>query len=173
MDIFKDGKQMVNSDTANKMIKQLYAEEETILNAEKNGKTYSYTFNETPEVPDYDFNDTQAKLHEIRGKIAHLKHAINTFNITTYITIYGKDDLTVDQALFQMSVLNSEKKRLYSLLQIPEKQRSRGFNSKEADFTQRNFDIADVRKEYDRVCKELMDIQQAINSANLMHYFKI
>lgn len=81
--------------------------------------------------------------------------------------------MTVDEALGYMSMLNTEKKRLYDLLQIPEKTRERVYGSREADFVCRNFDIAQVQAEYDRVSEELLRIQQAVNLANLMVTFEV
>jgi len=160
----------MNSDYANKTIKNLQAEIDSLLQAEEVNKTYSYGVTEKPVIPEYDFLATQAKLDALRKRIAVLRHAINQFNITTKIQ---DADLTVDEALGRMSMLNGEKKRLYALMQIPEKTRTRTYGSREADFVCRNFDLAEVQGEYNRVCEELMQIQQAINVANLTIFFDV
>lgn len=160
----------MNSDYANKTIKNLSSEIETVLQAEKEGKTYSYGISEKPIIPEYSFSETQQKLAELNGKIAKIRHAINVFNITTKIRDF---DITVDEALGRMSNLFCEKKRLYALLQIPEQSRVRAYGSKEPDITQRNFNIDDVQAEYDRVSDELLRIQQAINVANLTIEFDV
>ena len=72
-----------------------------------------------------------------------------------------------------MSRLNVEKKRLFALLQIPEKQRSRSYGSRDADITCRNFDIAQVREAYDNASRDLMELQQEINIANLTETFEV
>ncbi len=160
----------MNSDYANKTMKNLQAEVAAILQAEERDKTYSYSVNEKPHIPKYSFTETQNKLNELRGKIAVIKHAINQFNISTVLNGYG---ISMDEALGRMSVLHGEKKRLYALLGVPETIRDHSFGSTDADYICRNFVIEDVQKEYDRVCKELMKIQQAINIANLTIEFDV
>ncbi len=160
----------MNSDYANKTIKNLQAEIDSLLQTESLNRTYSYGVSEQPEIPEYSFTDTQARLGILRKKIALLRHAINRFNVTTKVQDF---DMTVDEALGYMSMLNTEKKRLYDMLRIPEKARERTYGSREADFVCRNFDVAQVQEEYDRVSEELLRIQQAINIANLTVNFEV
>ncbi len=159
------------SDTASKTIRNLQAEIQSLLIAEDRDSTYTYGVSEKPCPPHYSFRDTQKRLGELRGRIAVLKHAINLFNATTPLP--GCEELTVDEGLGRMSMLNQEKQRLYRLLQVPEKTRQAGYGTREADFVCRNFDLAEVEEEYERVCGELMDIQQAINLANLTLTFQV
>lgn len=163
-------KQM-NSDTASKTIRNLQAEISSLLMAEDRDSTYTYGVSEKPCPPHYSFRDTQKRLGELRSRIAVLKHAIYRFNATTPLP--GHEELTVDEGLGRMSMLNQEKERLYQLLQVPEKIRQAGYGTREADFVCRNFDIDEVQVEYDRVCEELMEIQQAINLANLTLLFEV
>lgn len=160
----------LNSDAANKIIKNTQAEIETLLAKEDIGRTYTYSNGEDIYKEPYSFSDTQSRLAALRGKVQKLRHAINVFNITTHLPEFG---CTVDEALFRMSVMNADKKRLYALLQIPEKTRNRSFGGKEADYTCRNLDTAEVQAAYDKVCDDLMAIQQAINVANLTSYFEV
>lgn len=164
-------KEKVNSNTANKMIKLLQDEERNILALEQLNKTYSYAISETPIVPEYNFKETQTKLAEIRDKIAVIKHAINKFNISTIIDVNG--GITIDEALFKMSLLNSEKEKLYRFLQIPELNRKKDYGSKEADYVCRNFDLEEVKQYYNMVVDQLLKIQEAINLANIEVYFEI
>lgn len=159
-----------SSDTANKTIKNLQAEIDTLLSAEDRDKTYSYGVSEEPVKPAYSFAETQKQLKELRDKVALLRHAVNKFNISTTLEGFG---FTVDEALGRMSMLHREKSRLYALLQVPEKTRVRSYGSREADFVCRNFDIEEVKAAYDAVCEELMQIQQAINVANLTITFEV
>lgn len=160
----------MNSDFANKTIKNLQAEIDSILQEEANARTYSHSANETPVITPYSFSDTQAKLRELREKAAAIRHAINKFNIRTKLPGFDK---TVDEGLGYMSMLHREKQRLYDMAQIPEVERSRAYGSKEADYTHRNFDLDEVQKAYKDVCDELMRIQQAINIVNLTKEFDV
>lgn len=160
----------MNSDYANKILKDLQQNVDSVLFDESVSKTYSYALNETPVIPEYSFTQTQKTLSLLRHQIAVLKHAINKFNVETKLQGY---DMTMDEALGQMSRLHNEKKRLNALLQIPEKTRERGFRGMEADYVCRNFDIEDVKKEYANVKDELIRLQQAINLANLTEEFDV
>ncbi|MBQ6986778.1 MAG: hypothetical protein IJQ25_07310 [Oscillibacter sp.] len=160
----------LNSDTANKLIKNCEAEIAALLDAESKNSTYSYSVGEEPVVPAYSFSETQARIHDYQRRIAKLRHAVAVFNSGTFLPDYG---CTLDEAIGRMSRLNAEKNRLYALLQIPEKQRSRSYGSREADITCRNFDAAEVRAAYDKAAQDLMAIQQAINLANLTETFEV
>ena len=160
----------LTSDTANKTIKNLQAEMDAVLAYESQSRTYSHGPTENPIVPAYDFNETETKLDAIRGKIAVLKHAVNRFNMETIVPGLN---ITVDEALGRMAWLHSQKKRLYNMLQIPETGRQRAYGGREPDITHRNFDPVPVKARYDEVCQELMDVQQAINIANLTVTFEV
>ena len=159
----------LNSDTANKLIKNCEAEISALLEAESKNSTYSYSVGEEPVIPAYSFRETQEKIHAFQDKIAKLRHAVAVFNSGKILPEYG---CTLDEAIGRMSRMNAEKKRLYELLQIPEKQRSRSYGSREADIACRNFDADEVRAAYDKVTQDLMEIQQAINIANLTETFE-
>lgn len=160
----------LNSDTANKLIKNLQSEIETLLQAESRDCTYSHTPSESPIIPKYSFAATQDRLEELRGKVAALRHAVNRFNVETRVNGF---DLTVDEALGYMSRLNEEKRRLYRLTQIPEVTRTRGYGSKEPDLIHRNFNSDEIQAAYKATCDQLMRIQQAINVANLTVEFDV
>ena len=160
----------MNSDYANKTIKNLQAEIDSVLQEESNVRTYSHTASEQPVITPYSFADTQKILGDLRGKIAIIRHAVTKFNVRTKLPGY---DMTVDEGLGYMSMLHVEKKRLYAMTQIPEVERTRAYGSKEADYVHRNFDLEEVQKAYKDVCDELMRIQQAINVANLTKEFDV
>lgn len=160
----------LNSDTANKLIKNYTAEISALWEAESRNSMYSYSVGEEPVIPAYSFAETQTQIHAFQAKILKLRHAVSVFNSGKTLPEYG---CTLDEAIGRMSLLNAEKKRLYDLLQIPEKQRSRSYGSREADITCRNFDAAEVRAAYDKVVQDLMEIQQAINIANLTETFEV
>ena len=160
----------INSDTANKLIKNYDAEISALLEAESANSTYSYSVGEEPVIPEYSFRETQDKIHAFQDKIGKLRHAVAVFNSGKFLPDYG---CTLDEAIGKMRRMNAEKKRLYELLQIPEKQRSRSYGSREADIKCRNFDAAEVRAAYDKIVTDLMEIQQAINVANLTETFEV
>ncbi len=160
----------INSDTANKLIKNYKAEIEALLLRESQDATYSYAVGEEPIIPEYSFVKIQNEIHALEEKTLRLSHAVAVFNTTTVLPEYS---CTLDEAIGRMSRLNEEKKRLYALLQIPEKKRERAYGSADADITCRNFEQSEVRAAYDRTTKELMELQQAINIANLTQTFEV
>ncbi len=94
----------MNSDYANKTIKNLQAEVDALLQAESLNRTYSYGVSEQPVIPAYSFKDTQAKLDVLRKKIAALRHEINRFIVTTKVQYF---DLTVYEGLGYMTLINT------------------------------------------------------------------
>ena len=157
--------QKMTADTANKTIKNLQAEINALLQEEAKARTYSYSPGEEPDPPAYDFVATQDRLDTLRDQISVLRHAINQFNVNHRLE--KLDGITLDEALRKMSVKHADKKRLFEMLQIPERDRVRSFGGRDADYVCRNFDKAAVKAAYDYVSNELMLIQQEINIANL------
>jgi len=160
----------MNPDFANKTIKNLQAEVDALLQEESVSKTYSYSASEQPQIPPYNFAETQKKLGELRGKIATIRHALNRFNVKTKVPGY---DMTVDEALGQMSLLHKDKQRFQEMSRIPEKNRTREFGSKDADYVCRNFNVDEVKAAYASTSEQLMRIQQAINIVNLTKEFEV
>ena len=157
------------SDSANKIIKNLQAEVDRILDIEKRYRTYSHGPDETPIVPtEYDFGETRNEVAKLRAEIGKLRHAVNVFNATA---ILPDDTITIDEALFRMHHLNEDKKRLQEMLAIPEVERERLYG-READIVHRNFDPRKAKAAYTDVCSELMGIQQKINMANMTMEFE-
>ena len=158
-----------NCDSANKLVKSLMSDLETIEKVEQNDSTYSYKPGEEPEIPVYNLAETTAKIDAINEKIYKLKHAINEFNTTTKVEGF---EFTLDEALVRLKVLSKRRNTLNSMRSLPESSRQVGFRG-EAEITRPNFNLADAEAEYQRINKELTALQQGINITNLTKTFEV
>ena len=149
-------------DAANKRVRELQEEIDTVLQSEDVNRTYSYYAGETPEIPEYDFAATQGKLQKLSNEIIAIKHAVNQHNAATELKETG---LTIDAALVEMAMLNRQKSRLLAMVRTEAK--VRGSSAKGvSEFTVRNYDAAAVQKEYDAVSKRLLTLQTELNVSN-------
>lgn len=149
-------------DAANKRVRELQEEIDTVLQSEDVNRTYSYYAGETPEIPEYDFAATQGKLRKLSNEIIAIKHAVNQHNATTKLKETG---LTIDAALVEMAMLNRQKSRLLAMIRTEAK--VRGSSAKGvSEFTVRNYDAAAVQKEYDAVSRRLLTLQTELNVSN-------
>ena len=76
----------VTSELANKIVKQLEMKKSDILNDQKRNAFYEkFPDEESVEIPDYNFNETQNEIEKIDNSIMEIKHCINVFNSTTKV----------------------------------------------------------------------------------------
>lgn len=162
----------VNSDTANKLAKNLSMEINRINQHENDSLTYGHAPDETPIVPEYNFLETHKLLEKKNQELAHIRHAIANFNQNTTINVAGKI-WTIDEALAQMRYLQNRKTKLNDMLTIQEKSRTAGFGNRQPEIIHRNFDRTEVQTAYDNITKQLMELQSAVNTANLIQNFEI
>lgn len=160
----------MNSDTANKMVKQLTIERNRLMAQERESSTYAYLHGETPYVPEYNFRETQDAIEDINKKIVTIKHAINQFNATTKSDATG---LTVDAMLVRLPMVSAQKEKLARMHSMLEKTRSINLGSKSSEYTVRNFSAQEAKEEYDKVSKELILLQQELNRINLTMEFEV
>ena len=160
----------LSSAMANKMIKQLMEDKEALIREERETCTTSYTEGEAAvDEKEYDFQDTQRKIADIDDRVMALRHAINMFNTTTPLPGLN---MTIDQALVRMAMLNEHKSRLRSMKQTKPFSR-RVVYSGVIEYTRTNYSEQDAQKEYNRVSDELTKIQLALDKANLLGQFEV
>lgn len=75
-------KAVFTSASANKRIRSLKEQLDSLLSAERENSTTSYCEGETPIKKEYSFLSTQVDIRQINDQIARLRHAINCFNTT-------------------------------------------------------------------------------------------
>ncbi len=160
----------LNSDTANKLVKQLTKARGALLHQESQVDTYSYLQGEDPFKPDYDFATTQAKLGQIGEAIVALKHAINVFNTTTQLPGLG---ITVDMALVELPILSANVNKLEAMYRILEKTRSTNVAAKTAEYTCRNYSAEEAAAACAASRERLVAIQQGLNTVNMTETFEV
>ena len=160
------------SAAANKRLRSLEDEKQYILAMERDSATYIETDGVEPIKPEYDYRKTADLLDEINNEVLKLKHAINIFNCTTKIPTLG---ITIDQALVRMAQLNQRKKTLDEMRKrLPKARKNDPYNgTKLVEYICANYDIDLVKKEYDMICDEILELQMEIDHCNQTMKFDV
>ena len=156
-------------DMANKLVRSLNEERASLLRKEMASKEYSFMDGEAPIIPEYDFGAIQSELQKIESQIGVLKHVINQFNTT--VVVY--EDMTIDEVLVRLPMLNQRKNTLGQMKDKLPEQKQVGYNGKSSTITRTNYNMAEVEKEYNRIDKEIMAMQSALNVANVSIEFEV
>ena len=160
----------VTSAYANKMLKKLSEEKAYWLDKEDESKFYTASADEEPVIPDYDYGEVSAKIAQIDDKICKIKHAINLSNVNAQIDIFGTK-YSVDMLLVRMSQLNKRKAVLDNMRKQLPKSRvgDYGYYSSRkptVEYTYVNYDLEQVRKDYDEVSCLLFEMQMRLDEHN-------
>lgn len=166
----------ITLDTAFKMVKQL---NEKIAELRKIRYQKQFFISEESKVEDerpvFDLIENANEIMTTTKKLIALKHAINKFNSSFYITI-DDEHITIDSALVYLSVLSDEKVQLTDLRFAEEKVRA---NSRVAsgtaivEYKYRNFSADDAKKLYDEIDKKIIQIQSALNLVNVTQEIEV
>lgn len=161
---------------ANKMLKQLSEEKDYWVNKESTSAVYTAAVGETPVVPDYDYSEVSAKIEELDCKVTKIKHAINLANVTSMILV-GDVEYSVDSILIRMAQLNKRKAFLDILRKNQEKSRKetdyfRG-HSANPEYQYINYDLAQVKQDYENISNEIMEMQMALDKYNQTFEFEV
>lgn len=166
----------ITLDTAFKMVKQL---NEKIVELRKIRYQRQFFISEESKMEDerpvFDLIENANEIMATTKKLIALKHVINEFNSSFYITI-DDEDMTVDSALVYLSVLSGEKIQLADLRFAEEKVRA---NSRVAsgtvivEYKYRNFSDNNAKKLYDEIDKKIIQIQSALNLVNVTQEIEV
>lgn len=164
---------MMTSAAANKYLRALDEEKSYYRSIENNGSTYVLAENEKETTPpDYDYDKITRMVDEINRKICIVKHAVNLFNVTTKLEGF---DMTVDQALVYLAQLSRKKARLDSMRKRQEKTRvNSGYGrSLIIEYEYVNYDLEQVRTDFEAVSDEISRLQMAIDYCNQTISFEV
>ena len=154
---------------AQKMIRLKKEQVQELLEQERRISTTSYLRDENPMESMYDFVKFQKEISEIYETILRIKHSINTFNLNTVLNGF---EFTIDVALVRLSILNEQKSRLKKM-----KTKDALFRRTRPDgtveFTKLNYDLNDVKQEYDKIDEEIKGIQLSLDSMNMSSYIEV
>lgn len=165
-------------DTAQKMVKQLQNEVDSLLSVERERKSYSYFAGEEPVIAEYDFTQNTQKIWELQDKIVKLKHAINKFNTTTYLPHSARfshfgGEITIDMALVILAMDSAQKRKLESMRLESKISRRTLLHSGVSEYTVLNYEPHDVQSVYDDTCEEIIFLQQSISTLNMTKTFEV
>ena len=163
----------LTSAEASKMLRKLNEERMTLLNMEAKTKTYVASTNEDASslAPEYSYPDTAKALADLDSKIRKVRHAINVFNTTHTV---GDSGMTIDEVLVAMPQITDRRDKLLRMKDRLPKTRLRttpGVNVVEYEYT--NYNINDVKKDYDDLSAQLTSLQLALDKVNNMEKMEI
>jgi len=153
---------------ANKLLKKLKEDYAALLQNEKDSFKFVAALNEDPESvrPQYDYAQMQRDMRGLETKIRKVKHAINQFNVSTVIEEFG---MTIDEMLVYIPQLTNLKQRLQVMKgKLPKArvQHQYGNNSSIIDYEYINYDLDEVKRDYDLASDELARAQIALDTIN-------
>ena len=159
---------------AAKLLRKLNEEQQAIKDRESKSSVFIAAIEEDLEEarPDYRYSETQERLAALEAKVRKVKHAINTFNLTTQVPDF---DMTVDQILVYIPQL-SEKKRKLSMMasRLPkERMSSGGVGRTLVEYLYANYDVEEVARDLAEVSDELSRAQTALDVVNNSVVFDI
>ena len=165
--------QKMTSAYANKMLKSLEEDKAYWVNKEETSSTYVAANNEEPVVPEYDYLQVANTIAEIDEKITVIKHALNV----ALKVLVGDIEMSIDMILIRMAQLNKRKNVLdimrKRLPKAREEQRSYMSRNTVPEYRYINYDLDLIKKEYESVSKEIMEMQMALDRYNQTVQFEV
>lgn len=116
--------------------------------------------------PAYDYAAVQKELAELERKIRIVKHAINTFNLSTEVPGFH---MTVDQMLVYIPQLSARKSKLQTMAgRLPkERMSASGYGGKTLiEYRYTNYDIKAAEQDLAAAADELARAQTALDVVN-------
>ena len=159
----------VTSAYANKLLKQLNEEKSYWLQLESECCTYVVANGEEAVIPGYDYQTVAKTIEGLDRKIATIKHAINCYNVTTFLTLEDGQSMTIDQALVVLAQLNRRKQQLDYMRKLQPKQRKENSYMRSnnlIEYMYVNYDLNLVKQEFEHISEEIMEIQMKLDQLN-------
>lgn len=159
---------------ANKLVCQLREEKNYWREKERNSQTYTASLAEEPVIPEYDYRQVADEMNRIDEKICKIKHAINIANVTNTVYVDG-EVFTIDTILVRMAQLGNRKEILDSMRKRLPKTRTSSLHirSNDPEYTYLNYDLEQVKADYDKVCDTIMKLQIALDRYNQTVEFEV
>ena len=154
---------------ANKLLRKLTEEKYYLLTMEEKSSTFQAALGEDPESvrPEYDYRAVRAAVDELNRKIRTVKHAVSRFNLEHMVPGF---DMTVDQMLVYIPQLTAKKEKLSEMKdRLPKQRDTKSTYGRAATiigYIYTNYDIKEVRADFDAVSDELSRAQTALDVLN-------
>lgn len=166
---------VLTSALANKLVKKLQENIDTLYMTEESRKSYRVMEGEEPLVPNYSYTETEREIKELNDKIRLIKHYVNVANTTQTIEVDG-EYLFIDEVLVVMSQLNKRKNTLARMKNIQPKERvgSRMLGTNQAvEYAYTNFDVNEVERNYKLIDNKITNLQIALDKFNQTYEFDV
>lgn len=162
---------------ANKLLRQLEDDKNFYVDKESTSCTYVSALGEEAVIPEYDYAEVDKEISTINKKIQKIKHAINLANVNSNIDV-GGEALSADVILIRMAQLNRRKDTLDYMrkMQVQQRQESRSYVSRTSsvpEYRYINFDLELVKKDFEKVSHEIMQLQIALDKHNQTFEFEV
>lgn len=165
----------LTSAQAAKLLRKLNAELNDVLKHESKSCAFIAAVGEDPESvrPAYSFENCREREAELCKSIIKLKHAINIFNSATKVPGF---DMTIDEVLVYLPLLNSQVTRLGAMKAVLPKERVESYGRQSVgliDYRYANYDIEAAEGEYLKAAETLAQLQIALDTVNSTVTFEI
>ena len=165
----------LTSAQAVKLLKKMQDDLISMERMEEQLKTYHAAMGENAEDvrPEYDFEKYQKEIERVEAQIITLKHAINTFNISTVVPGF---DRTIDQMLVFIPMLTKKKEKYLRMKDVLPKQRDEAAlrrGMKLIDYIYANYEIEKAKDAYEAATDELAKAQNALDIINNTVTFEV
>ena len=163
----------ITPDGAQKMIHSLENQRRQLVEKMNELSTFIVAVSEgNPEDlrPEFNFTDTVNEIKMIDEKIMKIKHARNVFNTTTYLP---DEQMTIDEALIMMAVLNNNYKYYTKLGNAQKKRRNMSSYANEIEYIYTNYDIGEAKNCGKSMYDKMLEIQSKLNLVNTSYTFEI
>lgn len=168
------GNMRMTLDEAQKLIRSLEEEREQLMEKMDNLSTFVVAISEgNPEEmrPEFDFTEIVNEIQEIDKKIRKIKHARNIFNTVTSLP---EEDITLDEALILMAMLNNNYRYYMKLGNRQARERVKtSLRSQIIEYTYVNYNIEEARKYGKEMHNRMLEIQSKLNLVNSTYQFDV
>ena len=154
---------------AAKLLKKLNDEQTQLKVKEGRVRSFVAAVEEDLESvrPAYNYTEVQERLCRLEAQVRALKHAINTFNLTTEVPGFN---MTIDQMLVYIPQLNERKQKLTGMAGALPKERENSaghlVGKSLIEYRYTNYDVAQAQADLEAVSDELARAQTALDVVN-------
>lgn len=163
----------ITPDGAQKLIRSLEEERQQLAGKIDKLSTFVVAVSEgNPEElrPDFNCMETIKEVDCINEKIRKIKHSRNIFNTTTLLP---EEDITLDEALVQMAMLNKNYEYYIKLGNRQTRERNRTSYGNEIEYTYTNYDIQEIKNYGKNMYERMLEIQSKLNLVNSTYNFEV
>lgn len=163
----------ITPDGAQKLIRSLEEERKQLIEKIDKLSTFIVAVSEgNPEDlrPEFSFTETVREIASIDEKIRKIKHSRNIFNTTTLLP---EENITLDEALVLMAMLNKNYAYFVKLGNRQAKERSRNSYENKIEYIYTNYDIQEAKSHGKTMYERMLELQSKLNLVNSTYSFEV